>query len=142
MRFLMRWSDIQFDPPRKMLRQFAGLWLLFFGGMALWEILGRGRSGIGAILAVLAVTIGPLGLIRPEWVRFIYVGWMILAFPIGWTVSQIILAVMFFGLFTPIGLVFRLLGRDTLQRIHRPELESYWQAKPASTDLRRYFKQF
>jgi hypothetical protein len=142
MRLSMRWSDIQFDPPRKMLRQFAGLWLLFFGGMALWEILGRGRSGFGAILAVLAVTIGPLGLIRPEWVRFIYVGWMILAFPIGWTVSQIILAAMFFGLFTPIGLVFRLLGRDTLQRTHRPELESYWQPKPASTDLRRYFKQF
>ena len=138
----MRWSDIQFDPPRKMLRQFAGLWLLVFGGMALWEILGRGRSGIGAIFAVLAVTIGPLGLIRPEWVRFIYVGWMVLAFPIGWTVSQIILAAMFFGLFTPIGLVFRLLGRDTLQRARRPELASYWQPKATSTDLRRYFKQF
>ena len=138
----MRWSDIQFDPPRKMLRQFAGLWLLFFGAMALWEILGRGRTGFGAILAVLAVTIGPLGLIRPEWVRFIYVGWMILAFPIGWTVSQVILAAMFFGLFAPIGLIFRLLGRDALQRAHRPELESYWQPKAASTDLRRYFKQF
>ena len=42
----MRWSDIQFDPPRKVLRQFAGLWLLFFGGLALWEILGRGRTGV------------------------------------------------------------------------------------------------
>ena len=138
----MQWSDIQFDPPRKMLRQFAGLWLLFFGAMALWEIVGRGRSGFGAILAVLAVTIGTLGLIRPEWVRFIYVGWMILAFPIGWTISQIILAAMFFGLFAPIGLIFRLLGRDALQRAHRPELESYWQPKNVSTDLRRYFKQF
>jgi hypothetical protein len=138
----MRWSDIQFDPPRKILRQFAGLWLVVFGGMALWEILGRGRIGVGAILAVLAITIGPLGLIRPEWVRFIYVGWMILAFPIGWTISQIILAAMFFGLFAPIGLMFRLLGRDALQRAHRPELESYWQPKANSTDLRRYFKQF
>jgi hypothetical protein len=138
----MRWSDIQFNPPRKMLRQFAGLWLLFFGGIALWEIFGRGRTGFGAILAVLAVTIGPLGLIRPEWVRFIYVGWMILAFPIGWTVSQIILAAMFFGLFSPIGLIFRLLGRDALQRAHPPELESYWKPKAQSSDLRRYFKQF
>jgi hypothetical protein len=138
----MQWSDIQFDPPRKMLRQFAGLWLLVFGGIALWEILGRGRIGVGAILAVLAITIGPLGLIRPGWVRFIYVGWMILAFPIGWTISQIILAAMFFGLFAPIGLTFRLLGRDVLQRAHRPRLESYWQPKANSTDLRRYFKQF
>ena len=48
--------------------------------------------------------------------RLIYVGWMVLAFPIGWTVSQVMLALMFFGLFTPIGLVFRLIGRDPLQR--------------------------
>jgi hypothetical protein len=138
----MRWSDIQFDPPRKMLRQFAGLWLVFFGGMAIWEILGRGRVGLGVTLAVLALTIGPLGLIRPAWMRFIYVGWTVLAFPIGWTVSLIMLATMFFGLFAPIGLVFRLFGRDVLQRIRHPDLESYWVPKPAPSDLRRYFKQF
>jgi Saxitoxin biosynthesis operon protein SxtJ len=138
----MRWSDIQFDPPRTMLRQFAGLWLVFFGGWALWEILRHERMGFGGILAILAVTIGPLGLIRPSWVRFIYVGWMVLAFPIGWTMSQIILAAMFFGLFTPIGFVFRLLERDTLLRRRRPELDSYWKHKPVSADLRRYFKQF
>ena len=62
-------------------------------------------------------------MIRPEWLRSIYVGWMVLAFPIGWTVSQVMLAVMFFGLFTPIGLVFRLIGRDPLQRARQPELE-------------------
>ena len=32
----MHWSDIQFDPPRKSVSpQFAGLWLLFFGAMAI-----------------------------------------------------------------------------------------------------------
>ena len=106
----MRWSDIQFDPPRKTLRQFAGLWLVIFGGMALWQGLVRERAGLASILAVLALTIGPLGLARPDWMRRIYVGWMILAFPIGWTVSQVMLAVIFFGLFTPIGFFFRLLG--------------------------------
>src|SRR5271166_2730232 len=133
----MRWSDIQFDPPRKMLRQFAGLWLVVFGGLALWEIYGRGRTAFGGILAILAVTIGPLGLIYPHWVRFIYVGWMVLSFPIGWTISQIIMAVMFFGLFVPIGLIFRFMGRDTLQQARRVGIQSYWEAKPASADLRR-----
>jgi hypothetical protein len=138
----MRWSDIQFDPPRKTLRQFAGLWLVIFGGMALWQGLVRERAGLASILAVLALTIGPLGLARPDWMRRIYVGWMILAFPIGWTVSQVMLAVIFFGLFAPIGFLFRLLGRDPLHRTRRPELESYWAPKPTPTDLRRYFKQF
>ena len=49
---------------------------------------------------------------------------------------------MFYGLFTPIGLVFRLIGRDPLQRARRPGSESYWTPKPAPADLRRYFKQF
>ena len=65
-----------------------------------------------------------------------------LAFPIGWTVSLIMLAILYYGLFTPIGLVFRLIGRDALQRSRRPGLETYWTPKPTTTDPRRYFKQF
>ena len=99
----MRWNDIPFDPARATLRQFAGLCLVVFGGMALWQALVRGHTGLAIFLALLALTIGPVGLARPEWVRWIYVGWMVLAFPIGWTVSQVLLALMFYGLFVPIG---------------------------------------
>lgn len=138
----MRWSDIPFDPSRTTLRQFAGLCLAVFGAMALWQAFVRGHSGLASILALLALTIGPLGLAHPEWVRWIYVGWMVLAFPIGWTVSQVLLALIFYGLFTPIGLIFKFLRRDALYRARRPELNSYWAPKPAPTDLRSYFKQF
>jgi hypothetical protein len=138
----MHWSDIPFDPPRRTLRQFAGLWLVFFGGMALWQGLARGHVSQALVFALIAVTIGPLGLVRPEWMRWVYVGWMVLAFPIGWTVSQVMLTVMFFGLFTPIGLIFRLIGRDPLHRVRSTERNSYWTPKPAPADLRRYFKQF
>jgi hypothetical protein len=138
----LRWSDIQFDPSRTTLRQFAGLGLVFFGGFALWQAMVRGHTTLAAILAILAVTIGLLGWARPQWVRWIYVGWMVLAFPIGWTISQIMLAVMFFGLFAPIGLVFQLVGRDPLRRARCPDRESFWEPKPEATDVGRYFKQY
>ncbi|APW64247.1 SxtJ family membrane protein [Paludisphaera borealis] len=138
----MQWSDIQFAPTAKTLRQFAGLWLIFFGGLGLWEALGRGHSNLGAGLGAVAVVGGLLGLLRPDFLRPIYVAWMVLAFPIGWTVSLVMLAIMYYGLFTPIGLVFRLIGRDALQRTRRPGIESYWVPKPTPTDPRRYFKQF
>jgi Saxitoxin biosynthesis operon protein SxtJ len=138
----MRWSDIQFNPPRKTLRQFAVLWLIFLGGLALWHALARANIKTAFILAVLAVTVSLTGLSRPEWIRLIYVGWMVLAFPIGWLVSQVMLAAMFFGLFTPTGLAFRLVKHDPLRRTRRPELESYWAPKPMPTDVRSYFKQF
>jgi hypothetical protein len=138
----MQWSDIKFDPSRTMLRQFAGLWIAFFGGFALWQALVRHNFALAATFAVLAMTVGPIGLARPEWLRPIYVGWMVLAFPIGWAVSQVVIAFMFYGVFTPIGLFFRLIGRDPLYRRHRPEQVTYWRAKPAPATLRRYFQQF
>jgi hypothetical protein len=138
----MQWSDIQFRPPIKTLRQFAGLWLACFGGLAVWEGVVREHTNLAVTLAVLALTIGPVGTIWPRVMRPIYVAWMVLAFPIGWTVSQVILALMFYGLFTPIGLIFRIIGRDPLHRARRPGLESYWSPKATPADPRRYFKQF
>jgi hypothetical protein len=138
----MRWSDIPFDPTRKTLRQFAGLWLVFFGGMALWQALVRKNPNLGLSIGALALVVGLAGLTRPEWVRLIYIGWMVLAFPIGWTISQAMLLAMYFGLFTPIGLVFRVIGRDPLHRTRRAGVESYWTPKPAPAGVTSYFKQF
>ncbi len=138
----MQWSDVRFEPSTKTLRQFGGLCFVFFGGFGLWEVLGRGHVALGAGLGGLAVAGGLLGLLRPDWLRWIFVFWTILAFPIGWTVSLVMLAVMYYGLFTPIALVFRLIGRDALQRTRKPATESYWTPKPTPTDSGRYFKQF
>jgi hypothetical protein len=138
----MQWSDIQFDPPLKTLRGFAALWLLFFTGLACWQGFVRGRVVVAAILLIMALTIGPAGLLRPRLVRPIYVAWMVLAFPIGWTVSLVILAVIFYGIFTPVALIFRLIGRDVLSRAARPDRDTYWTPKPAPASVRSYFDQF
>jgi Saxitoxin biosynthesis operon protein SxtJ len=138
----MRWSDIQFTPTKKTLRQFAGLGVVFFGGAALWQAFGRGHIGLATSLGGLSLLFAVTGLAAPQSLRLIYVGWMILAFPIGWTVSLLMLTIIYYGLFTPIGLVFRLIGRDPLDRTKHPGATSYWAPKPAPDKLSRYFKQF
>lgn len=138
----MQWSDIQFDPPRKLLREFGLLCLAFFGAIALYQGLYRGHATAGMILGALAAAGGLLGMIAPAALRPVYVAWMVAAFPIGWTISMIVMAVMFYGLFTPIGLVFRLIGRDPLQRKLKPAAATYWEPKATPRDPRRYFKQF
>ena len=45
----MQWSDIQFHPPIKTLRQFAGLWLVFFGGLAIWQGTVSGHSTLATV---------------------------------------------------------------------------------------------
>jgi hypothetical protein len=61
--------------------------------------------------------------------------------PIGWIVSHLLLGVLFFGLFTPVGLVFKLIGRDALARRYAPERASYWESKPGARDIRSYLRQ-
>ncbi len=138
----MQWSDLSRMPTPKTLRQFAGLWLAVFGTLACWQGLVRNRLAPALALAALALAIGPLGLARPRAVRWVFVGAQIITFPIGWLVSQCVLALLFFGLFTPMGLVFRLLGRDALDRRRKQEISTYWTPKPAAANLRSYFRQF
>jgi Saxitoxin biosynthesis operon protein SxtJ len=138
----MRWSDIPFSPSSRVLRQFAGLWLAFFGGIAAWQGIMRGRIGLAVALAVLAVVVGGLGLIRPALVRPIFVGWMVLAFPIGWVVSLVLLGLVYYGLFLPIGLAFRIAGRDALRLRPGSGATTYWTPRTAPADVRRYFRQF
>lgn len=137
----MQWSDIPRNPSRKMLRQFAALWLVFFGSLAIWHEL-HGRSQLAWTLGIAAAVVGMAGLLFPPLVRWIFVGWTIAVFPIGWLVSRVMLAALFYGLFTPLALLFRLLGRDALGLKRKPDAATYWQTKPIVTDMNRYLQQF
>jgi len=136
----MQWSDIQFNPSRKTLRQFAGLFLIIFGLMAIVELQFRHRPELAAVYGALAVVVGPLGLLIPQAMRPIWVVWSVVAFPIGFIISTVILAVLFFGVFTPIGLAFRLSGRDALS-LRRSDVTSYWKPRSGVRDKRQYFRQ-
>jgi hypothetical protein len=81
-------------------------------------------------------------LVKPAALRPIFVTWIIVAFPIGWCISTVLLTAVYYGVFTPLGLAFRIAGRDALQLRRRSDRDSYWMVKPAVTDARRYFRQF
>jgi hypothetical protein len=138
----MTWSDISFAPPPRTLRQFAGVWLVFFAVLAVSRGLRDGLTPPALALAALALAVGPLGLWRPALVRPVYVAAAVLTFPLGWAASRLLLAALYYGVFTPLGLLLRLLGRDPLRLRPSPQQASYWTAKPAPPDVSRYFRQF
>ncbi len=74
--------------------------------------------------------------------RTVYVNWTAAAVPIGWSISRAILALVYYGVLTPIGLVMRLFGHDPMRRRTQPDAGSYWIEHEQVTDPRRYFKQF
>src|SRR5436190_22888222 len=109
----MRWYDLPRRPPTSTLRWFAAIWLVWFAALAGWTWV-NGNATAALALAVAALAVGPLGLVRPAAVRPVFVGALILTFPIGWAVSHLLLGAVFYGVFAPLGLFFRLIGRDVL----------------------------
>lgn len=138
----MTWSDIPFKPSTKALRQFALGWLVFFLGFGAHQYWARGRVAIGLSVIGAALVVGLLGIIRPRAVRWLFVGWMVAAFPIGWLISQLALVLMYFGIITPVAWFLRLRGRDSLQRKPAAGATSFWQPKETPQDLRSYFRQY
>jgi hypothetical protein len=123
------------------LRQFAGLCLLFFGGLAGWQYFRHNRLVAALICIGLAVVLGLGGLIKPQAVRPVFGTAIALTSPIGRMVSRLVLILAFFGVVTPVALVFKLIGRDPLHRRYRPDATSYWTPKTTPHDMRSYFHQ-
>jgi hypothetical protein len=138
----MHWSDIPFHPPSRTLRQFAGLWLLFFCGLALWQGLVRENTTAACLYGGLATVVGLAGMAHPPLIRPVFVACTIVTFPLGWVVSRLVLALVFYGLFTPLGVIFRLAGRDPLQLRYREGNETCWTPKPQAESVQSYFRQF
>ena len=131
-----------FNPTERMLRQFAAIWVVFFGAVAAWQEYHHHRHLLALLVALLAVTVGPLGVAWPRTIRPVFVGWMALVYPIGWIVSRVVLGVIFYGLFTPVAWIFRIIGRDELRLKRQPHTGTYWHSKPRATDKAHYLRQF
>jgi Saxitoxin biosynthesis operon protein SxtJ len=138
----MKWSDLPFKPTARVLRQFAAAWLVFFLVVGAYRYVARGQHLVGIVVGVMAVVVGVTGLIRPTAVRWLFVGATGLAFPIGWVVSQIMLGLMFYGIITPLALLFRLQGRDLLARKPAPNRPTFWTPKQTPEDMGTYFRQY
>ena len=69
------------------------------------------------------------GLLGYPILRPIYLGWMKLAFVLGWLNTRILLGLFFFLVMTPVGLVIRIFGRDLLDRRANPSAQTYWKRR-------------
>lgn len=114
---------------------FLLLWLAFWGPIPYFFDKGGNYPfllGLGAILVV-------LGTVAPKILKPVYLAWMSLAVVLGFFMTRVILTIFFFLVLTPVGLFFRLIGRDALQRKIDRKAETYWLEKEYPiTDRSRY----
>jgi hypothetical protein len=137
----MRWSDIPFHPPPATLRWFGGIGAIVLAGLAGQRFWAHDDETAAVVLLGLAFVVATGGLVFPAVLRPVFVGWMVVVYPMNWAVSRLLLAGVFYCLFTPLGLFFKLIGRDVLARRIRGDQETYWTDKPGAADVRSYFRQ-
>jgi len=101
--------------PEKAFGVSVGIVLLLIAAALVW----RGRittaEVVGAIGAVLLV----LGLTKPSWLKYPSAAWWKMAMFLGHINARVILTVVFVVVFTPLGLLWRAIGRDPLARQRR-----------------------
>ena len=134
--------EINWRPSNRDLRMFAIVQLVVAAVCAwlMYRRLGWDAAAIGLTGVSLVGTVA--GLVSPQLLRPLFVLWMVVAFPVGWVMSHVMLAVVYYGVVTPIGFALRLRGRDALQLKTRPEATTYWSARPPAPEPTRYFRQF
>lgn len=143
--------DLNLRPDEATLRQFGWIALGGFGFLATiawFEVLifgfglGTWRPWVAGFFALIAAVAALFSIVYPKANLPIYLGLSVVAYPIGFVVANLILGVLFYLLITPVGLFFKLTGRDPLRRKFEPEVPTYWEQSKRDRPLESYFKQF
>ena len=119
----VNFNNIKIPSNRKFGLFFTAVFLIV-GGYCWWieyTVLAYVFLGLATLFCV--VTIVKASLLLP-----LNKLWMKFGFLLGMIVSPLVLGVIFFGIFTPIGMVMRLFGRDELA-IKVCHKSSYWKQK-------------
>jgi hypothetical protein len=121
---------------------FGPLFALFVGIIASilirrlhWQVPALLLCGAAAVLVAVYYLV-------PSSQTRIYRGWLLSVAPIGFVVSHLLLALVFYLVLTPIGLVMRLLGHDPMSRAIDRQAASYWIERPKTAEPKHYFRQF
>lgn len=147
----MSMIKLDLNPEPRILRQFGYIALVGFGLLgcaALFEVLmfsgglGEARKPVAYSLIGLGVLSALFSLVFPKANKPIYVLMSVVTYPIGFVMSYVIMGLLYFGMFAPIAILFRMIGRDPMARRYDRSAKTYWQAASKPSNSERYFKQF
>ncbi|MCX5908702.1 MAG: SxtJ family membrane protein [Deltaproteobacteria bacterium] len=119
-------SNLEID--KRELRKFAltlFIALEIMGSLILWR-----KGQIGFIFLGIGAAFLLIGIIEAGFLRPIYRVWMRLAMLMALIMTHLILAVLYYALFSPAALVMRMLGKDPLKLKVANDAGSFWVKRP------------
>ena len=119
-------------------RSFGIVFFIFFLIIAVYPIFYGQELRIWSLLLSLIFLI--LGLAKSRILTPLNLLWFKFGLLLGMVISPIIMGIIFFGIFSPIGIIMRLFKRDELSMIGNNKL-SHWKIRKVSQIKSDLFKQ-
>ena len=140
-------KDVNWNPSLPEKRQFARSLLIGFPMIAiLMAIISRLANHTWnpffLYLGLIGLAAGAILWLIPQISRPFYVAWYSIACSIGMVVGNVIIILLFYLLFTPLGLLRRVAFRGALTKGFDKSKSTYWEPAPKQVDLKRYYRQF
>lgn len=129
-------TNIQNNELRKFGITVAGIFLL----IGLYQSYMINSSAIWPWICCATILLPSM--IYPGSLKLFYKFWTILGFALGWVNSKIILGIIFIFLLTPISLIMKLIGKDTLKLKINKNINTYREEKsdePCKVNFRRTY---
>jgi len=103
-----------------------GAWFGYSGRHS-WELV----TALGALLVF-------FGAVFPRVLAPVYKAWMALGAVLGWVMTRLLLSILFFAVFTPIGLLMRMFGKRFLDLRFKPKksAKTYWRYRKTKRSTR------
>src|SRR5215469_14983419 len=94
-------------------RNFGLVFAAFFALVGLWPLHARGPVRVPPLIVAGVFLV--VALVRPQWLRPLNKVWTLVGLLLGRIVNPIVTAILFYLVFTPMGFISRLLGKDPLR---------------------------
>jgi hypothetical protein len=138
---MIHFSDLDLDPSPKRLRTFGFIGAVILAVFAAMSFLrGSHHAAMFAFVGVVLVAI--VAAVAPRGLRLAWRVLTIATFPIGWLVSRLLLALLFFLVLTPIALVLRVARKGPHVHGFAPEADTYWIDTSREKSSESYLEQF
>jgi hypothetical protein len=110
-------------------RSFGRTFTVVFALLAAFSFWHHGFGGRFYVTAAVSVLVATVTLAAPQLLRPFNLIWLKFGLLLHKIVNPVIMGVLFFGVFTPMGAIMRFFGADLLRVTRKPPGESYWIVK-------------
>lgn len=140
-------KDVDWNPDLAARRSFAVSLVIGFPAIAIvFGVIGRLRTGAWSPfflwLGLIGLAVGVVFWLVPQVAKPFYLVWYFVACCIGVVVSNLMFGLFFYLVLTPIGLVMRAFGRQTLRKGFDRAKPTYWADAEKGVEASRYYRQF